>query len=74
MINFLFKKKNGLYCAGVGGNQMVLQNPGGTLVAMPAQAPQGIIYQQLADGRMIQLQAPSLIQPGYCSFYFSSTF
>ena len=49
---------------------MVLQNPGGALVAMPAQAPQGIIYQQLADGRMIQLQAPSLLQPGWIFFFF----
>ena len=37
-------------------------------------APQGIIYQQLADGRMIQLQGPPqvpLIQAGKINSYLT---
>ena len=38
-----------------GGGQVLLGAGGGTLMAMQATPPQGILYQQLADGTLIQV-------------------
>ena len=43
-----------------GSQPVVIQQSPSTLVAVPAAQPQGIIYQQLPDGRMIQLQNSQL--------------
>ena len=41
-------------------NQVFLSS-NGTLVAMPAAPPQGVIYNQLPDGTLVQVQSPTMI-------------
>ena len=42
-------------------NQVFLSS-NGTLVAMPTAAPQGVIYNQLPDGTLVQVQSPMIHQ------------